>query len=116
MCPPSIQRTSCEMVGTLRFAHPTIFTSTAGSRSLLRSRRPCRRDRRELLVVVPRPLAVGRLLHLHQVHVVEHAAVAAPCRRGEDVVDRHLVQLRRDRLGLVGAGGLDRLQVLGAAE
>ena len=32
---------------------------------------------------------------------------------GEDVLDRHLVELGRDRLGLVGAGGLDRLQVLG---
>ena len=32
-----------------------------------------------------------------------HLAVA-----GEEVVDRHLVQLLGDRLGLVGAGRLDR--------
>src|SRR5215204_7015456 len=71
------------------------------------------RDRREVLVVVPRPLRFRRLLDLEQVHVVHHAPVLEHLALlGEEVLDRHLVQLLRHRLGLVGAGGLDRLEVL----
>src|SRR4051794_38160960 len=65
------------------------------------------RDGREVLVVVVGALALLGLLDLEQVHVVDHAAVGEHLAlAGEEVVHRHLVQLRGDRLGGVGAGRL----------
>src|SRR3546814_5103873 len=72
------------------------------------------RDRREDLVVVPRPLRLRRLLHLDQIHVAHHTAVGTDGGGvGHEVVDRHFLHLLRDRLGLVGAGRIDRLHVMG---
>src|SRR5215207_2040057 len=71
-------------------------------------------DGREVLVIVPRRLALLRRLDLEQVHVVDHAPVRQDLAvAGEEVVDGHLVQLLGDRLGGVRAGRLDGLEVLG---
>src|SRR5258706_13835510 len=52
------------------------------------------RDRRTDLVVVVRALRLGRLLHLHEVRVVDLAAVGADRSLAEErVIGRHLLHL-----------------------
>src|SRR5258705_5564760 len=70
-------------------------------------------DRAHDLGEVPLALRFIRRLHLHEVHVADHPAVLADAAvLRHEVVVRQLRHLRHDRLGLVGAGRLDRFQVM----
>src|ERR1044071_1261244 len=92
---------------TTRGPAPSPMCSTATAWPLLRERAAALRrldigfvagNGGEDLVVVPVLLALVRLLHFHQVHVVDHAAVRADLAAvREHVVDRHGVQLLGDR-------------------
>src|SRR6201996_3497672 len=67
----------------------------------------------EQLVEVPFALGFLGLLDLEQIHVVNHAAVDADLAvLGEDVVDRHGPHLRHHLLRVVGANGVDRLEIV----
>ncbi len=70
-------------------------------------------DGREDLVEIPLALRLGGRFHLHQIHVVDHAAVVADVAvLGEEVVDRGRFHFGDHGLGLVGAGGIDGLEIV----
>src|SRR5215813_3270905 len=70
-------------------------------------------DDRALLVVVPRGLRLGRLLHLEQEHVVDLPAVGPDRALPEErVVGGHLLHLRDHLAAVVGLERLHRLQVV----
>src|SRR3954453_2052200 len=79
-----------------------------------RAERPVGRDGGPQLVVVPRILRFGGRLHLHDVHVVQRAAVRADAALAEErVIGRQLLH-RRDHLPAVAvlAQRLQRLKVV----
>ena len=60
--------------------------------------------RTQHFVVVPRLLDIARRLHLHEVHVVHHAAILADnAVGGEHVIDRHGTHLGDHGRCLIGA-------------
>src|SRR4051794_24581745 len=61
---------------------------------------------REFLVIIPRLLRLRRLLYLEQIEVVHEASVGQHLALRKQIVDRKLLQLRSDRLCILGAGGL----------
>src|SRR6516162_11924916 len=65
----------------------------------------------ELLVVVPRLLRFRGLLHLEQIHVVDHTAILLHLALRKGVVDRQFLQLLGHGFRILGAGRLDRLQI-----
>ncbi len=70
-------------------------------------------DMRQDLEVVPRIFRVLRLLHLHQQQVVHHQIVfAQPAIAGEEILDRRLAHLGGDLERVVGAGGLDGVEIV----
>src|SRR3954469_13165108 len=67
---------------------------------------------RKFLVVIPRLLRFRRLLNLEQIEIVHEAPVGQYLALRKQIVDRKLLQLRRDRLSVLGAGRLHGLQIL----
>src|SRR5262245_15736111 len=68
----------------------------------------------EQLVEVPGPGRFARRLQLHQVHVVDHAAVLADAAvLREEIVDRSGPHLGDHRFGVIGAGCVNRSEIVG---
>jgi Transposase, Mutator family len=71
--------------------------------------RYCAKD----FVVVPRTFRLVGAFDLDKVHIVNKPAILTdPGTFREEIVDRNLTHFRRDRLAVVGARGLHRLQVM----
>src|SRR5262245_62760507 len=71
------------------------------------------RNGSEQLVEVPWPGRFARRLQLHQVHVVDHAAVLPDAAvLGEEIVDRGGLHFGDHRFGVIGAGRVNRPEVV----
>src|SRR5262245_57451211 len=81
---------------------------------LQRPKRLVARNGGEQLVEVPWPRRFARRLQLHQVHVVDHAAVLADAAvLREEIVDRSGPHLGDHRFGVIGAGCVNRSEIVG---
>src|SRR3954454_858708 len=70
-------------------------------------------DRRDLLVIIPRALRLGRLFDLEQIHVADQPPVFEDLAvLGHEVVDRGFPHLFDDGRPVVAAGRLDCIEVV----
>src|SRR5262245_44775807 len=85
-----------------------------GAATLLqRPERLVARNGGEQLVEVPWSGRFARRLELHQIHVVDHAPVLADAAvLREEIVDRGGLHFGDHRFGVIGAGRVDRLEIV----